>query len=508
MQASNRTIVQQGHSVSEHLDRSMASAVAWSALARWTSQILSWASTIVVARLLTPYDYGLVGMAGLYLGLATLVSQVGIGDAIIAFRDLTRRQIAELNTVALFIGVALVGVSCLLARPVAHFFSAPPLLAIVMVAGSTYLFSALQVVPRALLRKELRFKLLASIDMGRALCQISVTILLAWFHFGYWALIHGTIASSIVGTILILCAKRHGFASPGWNNLRRELKFSGNVMVSGIGWYVYDNADFGIAGRVLGEVPLGNYTVAWTIASAPVEKIATLVTGVSPAFFSAVQTSKDELRRYFLRLTEILSLVTVPASLGLALTANDLVPVLLGPKWHAAAGPLSLLGVFIAVRSVSTVLPTLLNAIGDARFVMWNTIASDLVMPLAFLIGTHWGTEGIAAAWVIAYPPIMVPLYWRVFRKTDTRIGDYALTVMPSVTSSLVMAIAVILVHMESPFRPQSVPDLCLLVFAGALSYSGALLAFHYQRVVRITRALKKARATRARTEQSPAVGF
>ena len=331
--------------MTDYIDRSMTHAVAWNAAARWTTQVLSWASTIVVARLLTPYDYGLVGMAGLYLALATLVSQVGIGDAIIAFRDLTHRQIAELNMVALFIGAALAGISCLLAHPVARFFSAPPLLAVVMVSGSTYLFSAPQVVPRALLRKELRFKLLASIDMGRALCQISVTILLAWLHFGYWALILGTIASSIVGTILILCAKRHGFARPAWSNLRRELKFTGTVLVSGIGWYVYDNADFGIAGRVLGEAPLGNYTVAWTIASAPVEKIANLVTGVTPAFFSAVQTSKYELRRYFLRLTEVLSLVTVPASIGLALTANDLVPVLLGPKWNAAVGPLRLLGI-------------------------------------------------------------------------------------------------------------------------------------------------------------------
>jgi O-antigen/teichoic acid export membrane protein len=280
------------------------------------------------------------------------------------------------------------------------------------------------------------------------------------------------------------------------------------VLISGIGSYVYENADFGVAGRVLGEVPLGSYTVAWTIASAPVEKIANLVTGVTPAFFSAVQASKDELRRYFLRLTEVLSLVTVPASIGLALTANDLVPVLLGPKWHAAVGPLRLLGIFIAVRSVSTVLPHLLNAIGDARFVMWSTIASDLVMPLAFLVGSHWGTDGIAAAWVIAYPPAMMPLYWRVFQKTDTRIKDYALTVFPAVTSSLVMAVAVTLVHLESPLRPYSMPELCLLVFAGALSYGGALLLFHYGRVLRMLRALKRVHNAGTDAEQPAAVSL
>jgi len=494
--------------MTEHLDRSMARAIAWNAAARSTSQVLSWASTIIVARLLTPYDYGLVGMAGLYLALATLVSQVGIGDAIIALRDLTRRQIAELNTVALLVGGALVGISCLSAPAIAHFFSAPPLRAVVMVAGSTYILSAPQIVPRALLQKELRFKLLASINVARAVAQIVVTIILAWLHFGYWSLIFGTIVSSLAGTILILCAKRHGFALPAWGRLRRELKFSSNVLISGISWYVYDNADFGVAGRVLGEAPLGNYTIAWTIASAPVEKIANLVTGVTPVFFSAVQTSKHELRRYFLMLTEVLSLVTVPASVGLALTANDLVPVLLGPKWHAAIGPLRLLAVFIAVRSVSTILPNLLNAIGDAQFVMWSTVAAAIAMPIAFLIGSHWGTDGIAAAWVFAYPPVIMPLYWRVFQKTGTQMKDYASAVMPAATSSLVMAVGVIVGHLESPFKSHSLLDLCFLVLAGMLSYMTALLVFHRKRVLRVVRAVKRVREKRSSTEEPVPVGY
>src|SRR5271170_434458 len=115
-----------------NLDRSLAQAVAWNAAARWVSQILSWVSTIIVARLLKPYDYGIVGMAGLYLNLAMYVSQSGIGDAVIALRDLTKRQIAELNTLALVVGVGLVGLTSALAHPIALFFSSPPLSEILM----------------------------------------------------------------------------------------------------------------------------------------------------------------------------------------------------------------------------------------------------------------------------------------------------------------------------------------------------------------------------------------
>ena len=196
------------------LDRSMAHAVAWNAIARWASQILSWASTILVARLLTPYDYGLIGMAGLYLSLAMLISQAGIGQVIIAIRDLTNRQIAELNTVSLLLGLGLVGLSCALAFPLARFFSAPPLFAVITVSSVTYLISAFQVVPRALLQKELRFKLLAFIETMRAFLQIIVTVLLAWLGFRYWSLVVGSIIGCVTASALTLYGRRSNSPFP------------------------------------------------------------------------------------------------------------------------------------------------------------------------------------------------------------------------------------------------------------------------------------------------------
>ena len=477
------------------LDKSMAHAVGWNAAAKWSSQILSWTSTIVVARLLTPYDYGLVGMSGLFTALAMVVCQYGIGDAIIALRDITRRQIAELNTVSIVLGVGLVGLSFALASPLAHFFSAPPVRNIIIVVSGTYLLNAFLVVPRALLRTELRFKLLATIEMVRALSQVAATVLFAWLKFRYWSLVLGYLVSSLVEVLLTFYWKRHEFAIPNLAKLRRELKYSRQVLFSGFAWYAYDNADFGVAGRVLGGTALGNYTVAWTVASAPVEKIANLFTGVTPAFFSAVQTDKAELRRYLLRLTEVLSFVTVPASFGLALVADYLVLALLGPKWVGVIGPLRLLGVFVAGRSIATILPNLLTAIGDARFVMWATIGSAIFMPVAFLIGSRWGTNGIAAAWVLAYPPAMVPMYYRVFQKTGMQLKEYVSVLMPALSASAIMAAMVLLSRSVLPAGSRPLPCLFLLIVIGAFSYSGALFAFHRQRVsqmIRVIRSMRK----------------
>lgn len=481
----------------------MVRAVAWNATAKWASQIFSLASTVVVARLLTPYDYGLVGMAGFYLGLATLIGQFGVGDAIVSLRDITDLQIAELNTVAVLMGAVLVVVSCGLAQPLAYFFAAPALRAVIVVVSGTYLINAFQVVPRALLRKELRFKLLSTIETVRALCQVITTVVLAWLQFGYWSLVWGYIVSAITGSLLTFCWKRHAFAVPRLANLRRELTFTRHVLSFAVAWYSYDNADFGVAGRVLGGAALGNYTIAWTIASAPLEKIANLVTGVAPPFFSAVQTDKTELRRYLLRLTEVLSFVTIPASIGLALVADYLVVALLGPKWYGVIGPLRLLGVFVAARSIATILPNLLNAIGEARFVMWATIASAITMPFAFLIGSHWGTNGIAAAWVFAYPAIMIPIYYRVFQKTGVQLAEYVSVLKPALSASAIMTATVLITRLLIPTSFQALASLLLIIATGALSYVGALFAFHHRRVTHLIRAFRNIYQGEGHAEQA-----
>jgi len=473
------------------LDRSLARAVAWNAAAKWSTQVLSWVSTIVVARLLMPSDYGLVGMAGVYLNLAGLVGQFGIADAVIALRNLTRQQIAGLNTVAVTAGLILFALSCVVAHPLARFFSTPPLRAVLIVASTTYLITGIQVVPQALLQKELRFKLLAGIEMVRSVSQIVATLGLAWLGFGYWSLVNSYIVGAAVSAGLTLCWQRHRFAVPRFAQLRRELQFSWNITVSGIAWYSYSNADFLVAGRMLGQAPLGDYTVAWTISAAPIEKIATLLTNITPSFFSAVQHDKAELRRYLLQLTEMLSCVTVPLSIGLALVADYLVPVLLGPKWMGVIGPLRLLGLLMAFRSI-TILPSrVLTAIGETSFVMWASIATAIIMPLGFYFGSRWGTNGIAATWIVVYPPIMVPIFYKCFQRIEMKSREYVSSLMPALASSVIMAAAVVIVHLTIPQRWSLSLRLSALVALGVLVYAGALFALYREQVGRIVRAVR-----------------
>lgn len=478
----------------KNLDRDMVRAVLWTGGAKWASQILSWGATIVVARLLSPGDFGLVGMAALYLNLAALISQIGVANAVITLRGLTRRQIAELNTVAVLVGAGLVALSGIVAIPLSRFFATPSLRGVIILVSTTCFINGFQVVPGALLQKELRFELLAWLETLRAFGQIVATIVFALLGFGYWCLVFGYIMGATTATVLTLCFRRHPFAGPHFGQLRSELQFSGQVMLSGIAWYVYTNADFAVAGRVLGQVQLGDYTFAWTISSAPVEKISTLVTRVTPAFFSAAQDDKRELRRYLLRLTEALSYLTVPASIGIALIADQLIPVVLGPKWLGVIAPLQLLALYVAVRSITTLLPIVLTAIRDTTFVMWTTLASAVIMPTAFFIGSHWGTRGIAAAWFVMYPVITAPLYYKICQRLGMTMREYCRTILPSLVASAFMIVAVLLTRWAVPITLLPSLRLSLMIGTGSLAYAGALYAFYGARLRTLFRALRSRR--------------
>src|SRR5438876_9535802 len=155
------------HGEARALDRSLLRGVAWTAAAKWASQALSWVSWLIVARLLTPADYGLVGMAAIYLGLITVLSEFGLGTAVLAVRELSVEQLNQLNGLAVLLGLASLLASCIVAIPLGRFFHAPQLPLVVVAMSTTFVITSFKTVPLALLQRDLRFKALAFIDLSK-----------------------------------------------------------------------------------------------------------------------------------------------------------------------------------------------------------------------------------------------------------------------------------------------------------------------------------------------------
>ncbi len=433
-------------SADEHkkLDRSFIKGVAWTGAAKWSIQLFTWAMTLVVARLLTPGDYGIMAMAAVYTGLLELMTEFGIGSSIVMLSGLSENQIAQINTLSILLGIAGLLMSCVVAMPLGWFFNAPDLPKVVAVMGLGFIINSLQTVPAALLQKEHRFKALSVIGTIRGVAQSCIVVLLAWLGFRYWSLVLGTLISSALGAGLIVWVRRHRLAIPRLSSLTHALKFSGQVLMIRLTFYAYSNADFAIAGRLLGQVALGSYTLAWTLANTPLEKITTLVGSVTPAFYSAVKDDPVALRRYLLRPIEAIALVIFPTMLGLSLVARDAVITLLGVKWEASIPALQLLALYATVRSIMPLFPQVLMAVGEAGFVVWNGILSMIVLPAAFFFGSRWGIEGIAAAWVVAYPVNAFPLYWKVQRKIGLTHIEFFRALLPAITGTFFMVLVVL----------------------------------------------------------------
>jgi PST family polysaccharide transporter len=465
------------------LDKHLVQGIAWTASAKWSSQIFAWASLIIVARLLLPSDFGLVGMAAVYLGLAQKFSEFGFGTAIITLRDLTEDQIKQLNTFSVFSCTVGFLVSCAAAVPLGWFFRAPRLPAVVMVMSMAFLISGFQTVPSSLLQRALQFRLLSIMETVTAVVQALGTLLLAVFGFGFWSLVVGNLIGVAVSTGLNVAWCGRGFARPQLRSIRHAIKFSWQILVARLAWNFYSDADFLVAGRVLGAAPLGAYTFAWNLATMPVEKVSSLVGRVTPGFFSAVQTEHAALRRYLRTLTEALALITFPATLGLALTAREFVILALGEKWSGVIVPMELLAFYASFRSLTTLIPQVLTVVRETRFVMWNTLAAVVLLPCSFYGGSHWGTAGIAWAWIIAYPFIAVPLYRRAFRRIGMSVREYLGAVRPALDGSVAMVVFVGALKWGLPSAWPLSLRFGLEVLAGASSYVLVITTFHGDRL-------------------------
>ena len=490
------------------LDKSLFHGIAWTGGIKWGGQLLSWASTLVVARILSPNDYGLVSMASAYLGLITIFSEFGIGIAVITIRDLTEAQLDQLHTMSVMLGFVGFAISVAVAFPVSWFFRSPQLPAVIIAMSLTFVIAAFRSVPSSLLQRDMQFKMLSLIDGARAVVLSVVMVVLALAGFRYWTLVTGALVSASVSTILTLMVRRCGFRWPRLVQLKQAITISWHMLVNRLSWYTFSNADFVVAGRVLGEAALGVYTVGWTVASTPVLYITTLVGSVTTAFFSTVQNDYAALRRYLLNITEGLALLTFPMSIGLALVVNDFVLLVLGNKWHAVVPSLRLLALYASVRSITPLLSHVLTVTGDTRFGMKVSVVSVFAYPIAFYLGSHWGIVGIATAWMVVDPVMNSPVYYRVFRKLHLSMLQYLETLRPALTGSVVMAVAVLgIQRVLVPSWPLAV-RFGLQVIGGAAGYLGIVILFHRPRLMAFIGRLRESRsASHAEPATPPASG-
>ena len=466
------------------LDRSLVRGVSWTGGIKGVTLLLSWVSTIIVARILSPADYGLVAMATVYLGLTTMITDFGLGSAIVALPELNEEVAAQLHAVAALVGIGAFVVSCAVAVPLSRFFSAPALVPVVIVLSTSLVLDSLRTVPTAILARELRFKYLSLLDGAKVLVSVAATLAFAATGAAYWSLVLGNVIASLALTVFVLVRLSQRLARPRFRMLKSTLGFSANFLVGQLAWYGYSNADFVVAGRVLGKIALGEYTLAWTLTSAPADKIMAVFGRLMPTMLAAAQRDIDALRRYFLLFTEALAILIVPTSVGLALVAPDFVLLVFGAKWAAAVVPLQLLCAYTAIHILGTPTTPVLQVTGQASFPARCGVATLLLLPPAFYFaGSRWGTIGVATIWLSVYPLVLIPVFFKTFRTLRIGIRDYVAALTPTLMSAAAMAAIVLTIQHSAPSTWSLAARFSFEVVSGAAVFIGAALFLQKRRL-------------------------
>jgi len=425
----------------------IAKSVFWIVLSRGGVQVLAFLSTLAVARLLSPSDYGLMALAGVWTATIAMVAEMGLGSAIIQFRDLEDRDLNSCFWLTMGIaGIGYLGL-CIAAPVIAAWFSSPMLSDVLRVVGLTLPVTALRIVPDGLLRKRLALDKISQAEIAAAIVTIPVVVGLAWAGAGVWALVAAAIVGPLTQSVVTFWFM-HWWPGMqiGGAHFREVLSYSAATVGSKVCWMLREQADALVLGKVSGDVLLGFYSMAKQLATLPVSKVSAMVNQLASPVMAELQTNQEALRESFLRGTRLVASATFPLSLGLMLVAEDLVRVALTDKWLSAVPVFRVLCLYAAIRSVDVLLPPILMARYRANFLFIYTLALLGVMPLAFWIGAvQWGAMGVAIACVMVYPIIMLWMAREAFREVGLSWKTFWLHIWEPTVATLCMVVAMLL---------------------------------------------------------------
>ncbi len=444
-------------------------------------KMISLATTLVMARLLSPADYGLMSMAMILVGFVGFFNEVGIGAAIVQKTDLSETEVNGCFSFSILASLVLFAVTALASGPAAAFFDSPALQPMIVVLASTFVLGAVGTVPMAFLRKEMHFKAIAGINIVGLFLQSAVALALAWTGHGAWSLVWSFIAFTTFQSA-------GAFYLSGWRpsslrGLRAALelvRYGLHVTTTRVFWYAYNNADKLVIGKVLGDRPLGIYDMALSLATLPSSQVTSLATNVSSPLFSRLQNDPAQLQAYILHFTRGVAYVTYPAVIGMLVCANELIAVLLGKEWSAMLVPFGALCLMGLVRSVDPLLSQVLISVGRARQLSGYTLLCGIAMTAAIVAGALAdGLHGVSVAWVVVYPLLSIRLLYLVSQATGLSMRAYYRTLLPAATATAAMAAAVLAVRWA--LLAAGVPALPLLVAevaTGAVAYIAWIIGF------------------------------
>ena len=392
--------------------------VAWKGASQIFLQLSRVVVMVVLARLLSPHDFGVAAMVLVFGTLALIFSDLALGAALVQRRELSERDRSTVFWLSVGVGAVFTVAGVAVSGLIADFYGEPEVQPLFAVLALTFIVTALGSTQKALLTRELDFRSLEVRLMLSTLLGAAFAIVAAARGFGAWALVLQQVVIAVSSTILLWVASpwrpRLVFSTTA---LRRLVGFSANVFGTRLLFYTSKNADNILVGRFLGAASLGAYSIAYNLMLAPIERIAGPVQDVLFPAFSRMQDDVRAVAELWLRANRMIAAFSVPALLGFALVAPEFVSVVLGAKWNAAVPVIQILACVGVLQSVQRLNSSVLQARDRTGTLFRFSIVAAVANVIAFAVGLRWGIVGVAACYAVSNA-LLQPLYMHLTART------------------------------------------------------------------------------------------
>jgi O-antigen/teichoic acid export membrane protein len=406
-------------------------------------------SNTVLARLLTPQDYGLIGMVTAVTGFVLLFKDLGLSMATVQKEEINHQQVSNLFWINLALGVVTAIITIAIAPVIAAFYNEPRLIWISLALAIGFIIGSLGVQHSALLNRQMQFKKLVVNDVLSMVIGLAAAIVAAWYGLSYWALVIMPLVTGLVSTIglWMVCSWRPGLLSRK-SDTRSMLAFGRNLTSYSIMNYFSRNLDNVLIGRVWGAQQLGVYAKAYQLLLLPLNQINSPIAAVAVPTLSRLADSPERYRQTYLRVLEKISMLTTPLIVFMIATSDWLIWVLLGNQWSEATPIFSLLGIVALTQPVANTTGWIfITQNRTNHMVQWGVIGSTLSV-ISIIAGLPWGATGVAASYSISGLLIRTPiLFWFVGRAGSVRTKDIYRTMAPSSFASLCAFLVMIAVR-------------------------------------------------------------
>ncbi len=403
---------------------------------------------MILARLLTPKDFGLIAMANVIIGFAILFKDLGLSTATIQKQKVSHAQSSTLFWINSAASIVIMLVIVFLAPTIARFYEQPRLTWVMLAMASVFIFSGLTVQQQALLKRQMRFGRLALIEITAITLGVLTAIVAGWYRAGYWALVLMNIVIELVTTTGIWLSCKWRPKLPVRNcNIGSMLKFGIRLTGFNILNCFTRIIDSIMLGKYWGTQSLGLYSKAYNLSTQPLKQINTPISNVAVSALSRLQHEPARYRSFYIKTISPIMFILMPNIVFMILMAKDIISVVLGHQWIEAATIFSLLSIAALFQPLANTSGWLFVSQGRTRHMLYWGLFSMILKIIAVLVGLHWGAVGVAASYAAFSIFVKNPvLFWFVGRKGPVQTSDfYRVIVLPSLTSLCVMLLIIVL---------------------------------------------------------------